>query len=84
MVEIVVEGVLFVALVVTAVALFAFTLVQFTPLGLRIRQTRNRRLIEQTVERTCPIHGPHAAADLVLLPSGERICPECFKEIVND
>jgi len=83
MVEIVVEGVLFVALVVTAVALLGFVLVQFTPLGLRIRQSRNRRLIEQTAERTCPIHGPHAPADMVLLPSGERICPECFKEVVH-
>jgi hypothetical protein len=83
MVQIVVEGVLFVAGLATAVALSAFLLVQFTPLGLRIRQARNRRLIEQTVELTCPIHGPHAATDMVLLPNGERICPECFKEVVN-
>jgi hypothetical protein len=83
MVQIVVEGVLFVAGLATAVALSAFALVQFTPLGLRIRQARNRRLIEQTAALTCPIHGPHAATDMVLLPNGERICPECFKEVVN-
>jgi hypothetical protein len=83
MVEIVLEGALFVVLVATAVALLAFVLMQFTPLGLRIRQARNRRLIEAAANRACPIHGPHAAADLVLLPNGERICPECFQEVVN-
>jgi len=83
MVQIVIEGVLFVALVVTAVALFVFVMVQFTPLGLRIRQARNRRLIEAVAARTCAIHGPHPETDMVLLPNGERICPECFKEVVN-
>ena len=83
MVEIVLESVLFVALVATVVVLVIFALVEFTPLGLRLRQARNRRLIEETAERTCPLHGPHGAADMVLLPSGERICPECFKEVVN-
>jgi hypothetical protein len=83
MVQIVIEGVLFVALVATAVALFVFVLVQFTPLGLRIRQARNRRSIEAAASRTCAIHGPHADAEMVLLPSGEHICPECFKEVVD-
>jgi hypothetical protein len=83
MVDIVVEGALFVALVAAAVALIVYAVVHFTPLGLRIRQARNRRLIEHAAERTCPVHGPHAAADLVLLPSGERICPECFQEVVH-
>ena len=70
MTEIVVEGVLFVVLVATAVALLILALMQFTPLGLRIRQARNRRLIEAAANRDCPIHGA-------------RICPECFKEAVN-
>ncbi len=83
MVEIVVEGALFVVLVATVVALLIFVLVQFTPLGLRIRQLRNRRLIEAAANHVCPIHGPHAVADMVLLPNGERICPECFQEVVN-
>jgi len=83
MAEIVIEGALFVVLVATAVALFIFALIQFTPLGLRIRQARNRRLIEAAAHRACPIHGPHAAADMVLLANGERICPECFQEAVN-
>ena len=77
------EGALFVALVVTTVGLVVFVLVQFTPLGLRLRQGRNRRRIEQTVEYTCAIHGPHAPADMVRLPNGERICPECFQEVVH-
>jgi hypothetical protein len=84
MAEIVLEDVLFVALIATVVVLVVFALVEFTPLGLRLRQARNRRLIEETAERTCPVHGPHAASDMVLLPSGERICPECFKEVVHD
>jgi hypothetical protein len=83
MAEIVIEGALFVVLLATAVALLIFVLVQFTPLGLRIRQARNRRLIEASAGLVCPIHGPHAATVMVLLPNGERICPECFQEIVH-
>ncbi len=83
MIEIVVEGALFVVLLATAVALLIFVLVQFTPLGLRIRQARNRRLIEAAADLVCPIHGPHAATEMVLLPNGERICPECFQEVVH-
>jgi hypothetical protein len=83
MTEIVVEGVLFVVLVATAVALLILALMQFTPLGLRIRQARNRRLIEAAANRDCPIHGAHAPTEMVLLANGERICPECFKEAVN-
>lgn len=83
MVEVLAEGILFVALVATLVVVAVVMIVEFTPLGLRLRQARNRRLIEETAARTCPIHGPHAAADMVRLPSGERICPECFKEVVN-
>jgi hypothetical protein len=84
MVEIVLEGALFIGLVATIVVVAVFALLQFTPLGLRLRQARNRILIEQAAERTCPVHGAHAATDMVLLPSGERICPECFKEVVHD
>ena len=77
------EDVLFVALVATIVVIVVFALVKFTPLGLRLRQARNRILIEEAARRACPIHGPHSAGDMVLLPNGERICPECFKEVVN-
>jgi hypothetical protein len=78
------EGVLFVALLVTIAALLYLVLMQFTPLGVRARQAHNRRRIESAAARVCSIHGPHADTDMVLLPSGERICPECYSEIVND
>jgi hypothetical protein len=83
MIEIVIEGALFVVLLATAVALFIFALMQFTPLGLRLRQARNRRQIEAAADLVCPIHGPHTATAMVLLPNGERICPECFQEVVH-
>jgi hypothetical protein len=84
MVTIVLEGVLFVALLATTGALLYFVLMQSTPLGVRVRQSRNRRLIEAAAARVCSIHGPHAETDMVRLPSGERICPECYSEIVHD
>jgi hypothetical protein len=59
-------------------------LMQFTPFGVRVRQTRNRRRIEGAAERVCSLHGPHADAEMVRLPGGERICPECYTEIVHD
>jgi hypothetical protein len=83
MLDIVIEGVLFVVLVATAVAFVIFVTIQFTPLGLRLRQAKNRRLIEAAADRVCPIHGAHEERDLVLLANGERICPECFQEAVH-
>jgi hypothetical protein len=84
MTTIVIEGVLFVALLAAVAALVFLILMQFTPLGVRLRQSRNRRRIEQAAAATCPRHGPHAETDLVLLPGGERLCPECYAEIVHD
>jgi hypothetical protein len=83
MVDILLEGALFVVLVLAAAALTVFIVVQFTPVGLRLRQARNRRLIEQAADRVCPVHGPNDAADMVLLASGDRICPKCFEEAVH-
>jgi hypothetical protein len=83
MLEIVAEGALFVMVLAAAFALLAFFVLRATPLGLRVRQTRNRLLIEQAANRVCPVHGPHEAAEMVLLRGGDRICPECFKEAVN-
>ena len=83
MAEIVFEDVLFMVLVCVAVALVAFLIVRFTPIGMRLQQTRNRRAIERAAEHTCPIHGPHTPTAMVRLPNGDRICPECFKEVVN-
>ena len=84
MATIVLEGALFVALIVTMGALLYLVLMQFTPLGVRVRQARNRRLLEAAAARVCSIHGPHAGTDMVLLPSGERVCPECYSEILHD
>ena len=77
---IIVEGVLFVALLATGAALLYFVLVQFTPVGVRLRQTRNRRRIDRAAELVCPIHGPRAEKDLVRLASGDVMCPDCYQE----
>jgi hypothetical protein len=77
---IIVEGVLFVALLGTGAALLYFVLVQFTPIGIRLRQMQNRRQIDRAAELTCPIHGPRNETDLVRLASGDLICPDCYKE----
>ena len=80
---IILEGVLFVALLATGAALLYFVLVQFTPVGVRLRQTQNRRQIDRTAELNCPIHGPRKENDLVRLASGEVMCPDCYKETVH-
>jgi len=80
MTEIIIEGVLFVALVATTAALFYFVVLYFTPVGVRLRQTRNRRRIDRAAELVCPIHGPRATIELVRLTSGDVMCPDCYKE----
>ena len=57
---IILEGVLFVALLATVATLLFYALVRWTPLGLRLRQDANRRKIEQTLELDVP--DPRAAA----------------------
>ena len=83
MTEIIIEGVLFVALIATVGALFYLVLVKFTPVGLRMRQARNRRQLDRAAELVCPIHGPRTTEDLVRLTSGDLMCPECYKETLN-
>ena len=83
MTEIIIEGVLFAALIAAIGTLFYFVVMYFTPVGARVRQTRNRRQIDRAAELVCSIHGPHAANDLVRLTSGELLCPECYKEMLN-
>lgn len=80
MVVILLEGVLFVTAVVAVVALIAWGLRAFTPLGTRLKQTENRRLIDQDAALTCPIHGWQAPDSLVRLPSGEPLCSKCYQE----
>lgn len=80
---IVLEGVLTVATIAALVALFWYLAVQFTPLGTWLRQTRNRQLIERDAALMCPIHGKHEEHQLVRLPAGQRLCPECYAEAVH-
>jgi len=80
---IIIEGVLFVALLGTGAALLYFVLVTFTPVGTRLRQVQNRRQIDRAAELTCPIHGPRKETDLVRLTSGDLLCPDCYKETVH-
>jgi len=80
---IIIEGVLFVALLATGAALLYLALVQFTPVGVRLRQMRNRRQIDRAAELDCPIDGPRKETDLVRLASGDVMCPDCYKETVH-
>lgn len=83
MTEIIIEGVLFVALIAAVGALVYLVFMYFTPAGVRFRQARNRRRIDRAAELVCPIHGPRNHSDLVRLTSGELICPDCYKETVH-
>jgi hypothetical protein len=80
---IIVEGVLFVALLAAGGALLYWVLLTLTPAGVRIRQTQNRRQLERAAELVCPIHGPRAEDQLVRLSNGEQVCPDCYKETLH-
>ena len=80
---IIVEGVLFVALIAAGGALLYWLIIYFTPAGVRLRQAQNRKRIERAAELVCPIHGRRTEDQLVRLASGEQVCPDCYKEIVN-
>jgi len=74
------EGALFVAAIVAAGAFFLWGVKAFTPLGTRLRQVENRRLIDEHAALTCPIHGWQAPDSLVRFPSGEPLCSKCYQE----
>jgi hypothetical protein len=84
MVGIILEGVLFVALLATVAALLFFAVLRWCPLGPGLWQDSNRRRIEQTLELECPIHGLQREDEMVRLPSGSRICPVCYKEALHE
>ena len=84
MVAILLEGVLFIALVAVTVALAAYGVYEFTPVGQWARQRANRRRVERLAVLSCPIHGYHAERDMVRLPSGSLTCPECYAEAFRD
>jgi hypothetical protein len=77
---IIIEGVLFVVLITTGVALLCWLLLTFTPAGARLRQAQNRKRIQRDAELDCPIHGPHTEEQMVRLAKGVRMCPDCYKE----
>ncbi|MDQ2930124.1 MAG: hypothetical protein M3Y05_04795 [Gemmatimonadota bacterium] len=83
MIEILLEGLLFVASIATIAALVFYVTRNSTSLGLRAQQNRNREAIEREAELVCPVHGAHTEEQLVRLESGERICPECFREAMK-
>jgi hypothetical protein len=84
MIGIIMEGALFVALIATVAALLFYALLRWTPLGLRLRQDRNRRQIEHALDLECPIHGLQREEEMVRLPSGSRICPACYKGALHE
>ena len=80
---IIIEGVLFVALLGVVVTLVVFIVRHYTAAGRMIEQTRNRKAIERAVNLTCPIHGWHEERQMVRLESGEVMCPQCYRDVVD-
>jgi hypothetical protein len=84
MAAILMEGVLFVAIIAAMAALLFYAAVAFTPLGARLRGTRNRKRLERELALTCPLHGAQREEEMVRLPSGDLLCPVCYKEAIHD
>ena len=80
---IIIEGVLFVALLCVALTLVVFIVRHYTAAGRVIEQTKNRKQIERVVSLTCQIHGAHEEREMVRLPSGEVMCPQCYREAID-
>ena len=80
---IIIEGVLFVALLCVAGTLVVFIVRHYTAAGRVIEQTRNRKEIDRAVNLTCAVHGAHEDRDMVRLESGEVMCPQCYREAIG-
>ena len=80
---IIIEGVLFVALLAVAVTLVVVVVRYYTTAGRALEQTRNRKQIDRAVNLTCEIHGPHDERQMVRLESGDVMCPECYREAID-
>jgi hypothetical protein len=78
------EELAFLIAALAVAGLVGYAVYRYTPLGLRLKQIRNRRLVEARQELTCPIHGLQREETLVRLKSGEALCSHCFKEAVDD
>lgn len=76
------ESAFFIALLAVAGALL-FSALGWTPFGKSLKQRANRRRIDREADLTCPIHGLQRETDLVRLPTGEPLCPHCYKEAVH-
>lgn len=76
------ESVLFIALI-AVVGAFLLTALGVSPFGTRFKQTANRRRIDKQADLTCPVHGLQRETDLVRLPTGEALCPHCYREAVH-
>ena len=79
MTAIIIEGVLFLALLGVAGALVVH-LIRHSRAGTALEQTQNRKQIDRAASLTCATHGLHEERDMVRLPSGEVVCPECYRE----
>ena len=84
MLAILAEVGMFVAGIAAIAGLFFVAVKKYTPLGLSLQQRENRKRIEREAATVCAIHGRHEEHELVRLASGERICPDCFREAVRD
>ena len=80
---IIIEGVMFVALLVVAGTLVVFVVRHYTAPGRALTQSRNRKAIERAASLTCPLHGSHEERDMVRLESGDVMCPECYRDAVE-
>lgn len=78
---IILESALFIV-VLAVVGALVLSALGITPIGRRLRQTANRKRIDRIADLTCPIHGFQRETDLVRLPTGEPLCPHCYKEAV--
>jgi hypothetical protein len=80
---IILEGLMFVALLAIGVTLAVFIVRHYTAPGRVLEQTRNRKEIERAASLTCPLHGAHEEREMVRLESGEVLCPECYREAID-
>jgi len=80
---IIIEGVLFIALLCVAAALVVFLVRYYTAAGRALAQMQNRKAIDKAVNLTCSLHGPHDEREMVRLESGEVMCPECYRDAIE-
>jgi len=83
MTVILIEVALFLALLGVAGTLVVYVIRHHTGAGRALQQTSNRRQIDRAVSLTCASHGAHEEREMVRLPSGEVLCPECYREAME-